>query len=527
MASFDKGAAGDSTGINKMSADQRKQLVYELSKDSSVALKNVLQDWPCDEIREILCAESENGLKYTGLTKDEIINKLFKTLSKKNTGDPEVEERDSSPKRQSKDSDPLQDVTPSAKTKGNGTIRCKNLACQAKLRRGNTFCRRCSCCVCHKYDDNKDPSLWLTCNSDSSLDDESCGLSCHLNCAFKSENSGMKEDNISNDVDGYYLCVSCGKRNCLLECLKKQLLVAKEERRTDVLCLRLLSAQKLLKGTKKYSVILNNVEKASKYLETELGGPLTGPPSNMSRGIVNKLVCVNKVKVECASALKEIDRQLLSSKMQSSWKMRFENVFANSVTLVIGAEESSSRDTTIHYTVWHRKSSEKDYPRDWTCELFSPDTRYEVFGLTPATDYCFKVVCFSGAKELSVDESTVSTLNLEDEVMSNILLGFKSGITDCNNLSPPPPLDIASCSSFSFEQGVKLIRQLECSGQVTSEFRRKFLTWYSLRATAKEKYVVQTFIETFGEDTKALAEQLIDTFSDCITRKRPAVDSGI
>lgn len=105
-------------GRSKMSINQKRQLVYQLSKGSDRAFKKALQEWTCDEIREILCAESEKVRKYTGLTKDEIINKLFKTVSKKNTGDREVEEINSSPKRQRKDLDPLHDVTLSAKTKG-------------------------------------------------------------------------------------------------------------------------------------------------------------------------------------------------------------------------------------------------------------------------------------------------------------------------------------------------------------------------------------------------------------------------
>lgn len=272
--------------------------------------------------------------------------------------------------------------------------------------------------------------------------------------------------------------------------------------------------------------------------------------------------------------------------------IRFEDVSASSVTLVIGAEESSSSGTNNHYSIWHRKVSEKDYATDSTCELFSPNTRFVVSGLTSATEYYFKVVCFSGAKELSVDESKVSTQTPEEVVTTAVLLGWLSRFTNYNNLSPPPPSlqtefnsegkrvntitgsdviqmkknnsceekqlvqvqenlsiphrfrldelndrqdrpenankmeDVASCN-FGLEHCVKLIRQLECSGYVKSEFRQRFLTWYSLRATGHEKYVVKTFVDTFKDDTSALAEQLIDTFSDCISRKRPAIGGGI
>ncbi|XP_010490465.2 PREDICTED: VIN3-like protein 3 [Camelina sativa] len=532
-SSHDKGAAGDSMGTNNMSNfGQRRQRVYELSKISEITFKEALHEWSCDKIREMLRAESVKVRKYTGLTKDQIINRLYKTVSKKNTREREVEERNPSPKRQRKDPEPSHDVTPSAQAKGKGTIRCKNLACQAKLKKVDPFCKRCSCCICHKYDTNKDPSYWLTCTSDPSFDDKACGLSCHLECAFKSDKSGILEYKETSDVDGCFICVSCGTPSSILECVKKQLVIAKEERRIGVLYIRLLLAKKLLKGTKKYKAISEDVEKAVEELKTEFrSDPLTDDdPSYMSRGLVNRLRCAMTVKQYCFSALKAL--------IDGSFNIRFVDVLASSVTLVIGAaEESSSRGTTdVHYSVWHRKVTEQHYPEYSTCKLFSPNTRFVVSGLTPATDYCFKVVSSRGAKELSVSQSNVSTKTVpEDEAAgaAEALLTLSSSSTNCNNFSTPQPSlnadkveDVAGCISFGFEKCVKLIRQLECSGQVTTEFRQKFLTWYSVCATAKDKYVVKIFLLTFKEDTEALAEQLIDTFSDCISRKRHAVDGG-
>jgi len=103
-------------GSSKMSFDQRRQLVLKLSKESEREFKEVLKDWSCNEIRELLRAESKKDIKYTGLTKDEIITRLFNIVSKKNTRDHEVEEIIPSPKRQKRDL-----VTPLAKAKGNET----------------------------------------------------------------------------------------------------------------------------------------------------------------------------------------------------------------------------------------------------------------------------------------------------------------------------------------------------------------------------------------------------------------------
>ncbi|CDY29247.1 BnaA06g25100D [Brassica napus] len=395
-----------------MSVDEKRKLVHELSKDSDLAFE-ALQVWTHEEIRQVLCAELGKERKYKNLTKAQLINSLLRTRDSSTTTTTKTTKRNS--KRQRKNATPTRYVSAESVNKAKGGIYCKNLACQAVLRQEDLFCQRCSCCVCHKYDDNKDPSLWLTCGSDPPFPGESCGLSCHLDCAFKNEKSGLKP---SSDVDGCFYCVSCGKTNSLLECWKKQLLIAKETRSVDVLCNRLVLAQKLLKGTEKYRKLSETVEEAVKSLETELcGGPLTDLPSAMCRGNVNRLGSAPKVKDLCSSALKSL------------------------------------QDT--------------------------PD----------------------------VDETKVSTRTLqeeEEETVSEKVVNGKSS-TSCG---------------FGLEDCVKIMRQLECSGYVDKSFRQEFLTWYSLRASAQEMNVVKTFIDAFGDDSVALAEQLVDTFSDCISRKR-------
>lgn len=87
---------------------------------------------------------------------------------------------------------------------------CKNSACRAVLSIDDAFCRRCSCCICHQFDDNKDPSLWLVCESESGQGD-SCGLSCHIECAFQQEKLGVVNLGQYMHLDGSYCCASCGK----------------------------------------------------------------------------------------------------------------------------------------------------------------------------------------------------------------------------------------------------------------------------------------------------------------------------
>lgn len=92
---------------------------------------------------------------------------------------------------------------------------CKNSACRAVLSIDDTFCKRCSCCICHLFDDNKDPSLWLVCSSDSGPRD-SCGLSCHIECALQREKVGVVDLGQLMKLDGSYCCASCGKVSGIL-----------------------------------------------------------------------------------------------------------------------------------------------------------------------------------------------------------------------------------------------------------------------------------------------------------------------
>ncbi|VVB08824.1 unnamed protein product [Arabis nemorensis] len=681
------GAGGDSSKCSEMSVDEKRQLVYELSKQSHLA-SEVLQAWSRQEILQILCAEMGKERKYTGLTKVKIIETLLKIVTEKNSGEYEGKKRDSdclpiqrNSKRQRKVDNPTRYVIPtslnasgscnSVNTKGEeNTIYCNNLACRAILRQEDSFCRRCSCCICRKYDDNKDPSLWLTCSSDPPFEGDSCGFSCHLECAFKTEKSGLTKDKQSEGCCFY--CVSCGKPNSLLECWKKQLTIAKETRRVDVLCYRLFLVQKLLKGSTKYRNLCEAVDEAIKSLEADVG-PLTGLPMKMGRGIVNRLQSGPDVQKLCSSALESLETLETTphevtalpsprgSKMHNdcsyglsneisadtattvSTKIRFEDVNVTSLTVILASNEVASPANIVHYSIWHRKVSEKDYPEKSTCTLFTPNTRFVVSGLAPASEYCFKVVSFSGTRELGVDEINVMTRSPEEGAnCSSVVERSESPLTNCSTLSSNPssveaesnngyivpqnlsqnekkdspstdenaairtkrttesdiaqieknveqivildeeeeeaipdkngetPVLVTTTNLVSnrnnsdaslpitpfrsdqtnnrqvrngksvkengnngdhsanggaesgLEHCVKIIRQLECSGHIEKDFRQKFLTWYSLRATSQEIRVVKIYIDTFIDDPVALAEQLVDTFDDRVSIKRSA-----
>ncbi|CAF2068884.1 unnamed protein product, partial [Brassica oleracea] len=472
------GAAGDSSKCSQMSVDEKRQLVYDLSKQSQLATE-VLQAWSRQEILQILCAEMGKERKYTGLTKVKIIEALLKLVSEKNSGDydennkKKKKNRDSdclpvqrNTKRQRKVDEPSRYVAPTSNNNSSGScnnaIYCNNLACRAILREGDSFCRRCSCCICRKYDDNKDPSLWLTCSSDPPFEGDSCGFSCHLECAFKSEKSGLKE---SEGGCCCFYCVSCGKPNSLLECWKKQLTIARETRRVDVLCYRLLLVQKLTKGSSKYRNLCEVVDEAVKSLEADVG-PLTGLPLKMGRGIVNRLQSGPDVQKLCSSALESLETphevaalpSPSSSKMQHdcsyglcnevsadtattvSTKIRFEDVNATSLTVILASNEVTSPSNIVHYSIWHRMVTEKEYQEKSTCTLFTPNARFVVSGLAPASEYCFKVVSYSGTRELGVDEISVLTRNEEER--------SESPLTNCSTLSSNPSVEAESNNAY-------------------------------------------------------------------------------
>ena len=86
------------------------------------------------------------------------------------------------------------------------------------------------------------------------------------------------------------------------------------------------------------------------------------------------------------------------------------------------------------------------------------------------------------------------------------------------------PLQISNrlgCLDENFEYCVKVIRWLECEGHIQQEFRLKLLTWFSLRSSEQERRVVNTFIQTLIDDPSSLAAQLVDSFSDMVSSKRP------
>lgn len=216
----------DPLKCSKLSMEQKRELIYEVSKWSDYAAE-MLHAWSRQEILQILCVELGKERKYTGMTKSKMIEQLMRIVCEKKSQESAnasevqtlTETSERTPKRQKKSDLPNcpSIATTSAADPGSGNaVCCKNSACKAQLSRHDVFCKRCSCCICQQYDDNKDPSLWLICNSDPPFYSRPCGMSCHLECALRHDNSGIAKDRKDKELDGSFSCVSCGKVNDLL-----------------------------------------------------------------------------------------------------------------------------------------------------------------------------------------------------------------------------------------------------------------------------------------------------------------------
>ncbi|KAI4347151.1 hypothetical protein L6164_007992 [Bauhinia variegata] len=580
---------------------------------------------------------------------------------------------------------------------------CKNSACRAVLSIDDTFCRRCSCCICHLFDDNKDPSLWLVCTSESAQG-ESCGLSCHIECALQHEKVGVVDHGQLMQLDGSYCCASCGKVSGILGCWKKQLNIAKDARRVDIFCYRIYLSYRLLDGTSRFKELHEIVENAKAKLETEVG-PVNGVSSKMARGIVSRLSIAGDVQKLCSLAIEKADEWLATisnvdpdsgeGSLPAACKFFFEEVSSSSVIIILVEMPNASSEDIKGYKLWYYKSREESHTKDPVCVFPRSQRRILISNLQPCTEYTFRIISYTDSGDLGHSEAKCFTKSIEiinKNPSSLVTLNHKKenhqtggsssgsktehnpGIGDCgfkvrdlgkilrlawaqeqicvdgfcradvknccegskmvkpetqeerlptvsrldlNVVSVPdlneeltPPFEssrdedngctlqqaveadddaashdveknglarshgsgdsqawshgptrevlaVDSCGDVNrkraastneemhdcdstlindsplhlsdgicsldenFEYCVKVIRWLECEGHIKQEFRLKLLTWFSLRSTEQERRVVNTFIQTLIDDPSSLAGQLIDSFSDIISNKKP------
>lgn len=108
-----------------------------------------------------------------------------------------------------------------------------------------------------------------------------------------------------------------------VRCWKKQLTIAKDARRVDVLCYRIYLSYRLLDGTSRFKELHNIVQEAKAKLEMEVG-PVDGVSSKMARGIVSRLPIASDVQKLCIQAIQKADEWLANVNPESrGWNYFF------------------------------------------------------------------------------------------------------------------------------------------------------------------------------------------------------------
>ncbi|KAJ8773307.1 hypothetical protein K2173_028484 [Erythroxylum novogranatense] len=599
----------DPARCSRLSLGEKMQLVQEIAHGSKHG-PEVLSSFTRRELLEMICAETGKERKYSGYSKIQMIGHLLMLVSQKSkrihtvsvTALCPTRPKTGMKRRRQKEthlqlSTDLNPISPENENEGNDKRLCQNVACRATVSPNDDFCKRCTCCICHYYDDNKDPSLWLTCSSDAP-GEYSCGLTCHLICALKDERTGIMKIGSCSKLDGSFYCISCGKINDLMRSWRKQLVVAKEARRVDALCLRVLLGHRILTGTEQYKEMQERLDTALQMLKDELG-PLDLVCAKMARGIVNRLSCGAEVQNLCVGALEAFDSMSSDNhpdfgkkKKPASCRIRFEESTPTSVIVTLECVYDLFEDL-IGCTIWHRKSGKKDYPAQPTLVLLKPEKRFQITDLIPSTEYFCKILFFSKRATLAVCEakwitpsSSVSLATESDDMSkgngvvaevhsrvksakhSNIKLPVQEHSTQlksvkrisknknegvclhrplveavslisCGSLSPPTPCksngmpEVAGVTckrqleESSYEYSVRVVKWLEHEGHIGEDFRVKFLTWFSLKATMQERRAVNVFVDILIDDPPSLAEQLIDTFNEVICcEQKPVPQHG-
>ncbi|KAM0026251.1 putative chromatin regulator PHD family [Helianthus debilis subsp. tardiflorus] len=354
---------------------------------------------------------------------------------------------------------------------------CRNAACKAVFYDVDRFCKRCSCYICHSFDNNKDPSLWLECASGS------CGSTCHIECALHRRKVGAVDRGRGMRLDGSYRCPSCGSISGILEYWKKQLTVAKECRRVDMLCYRIYLSFRILNGILMFQDLQKFVIEAKQILETEVG-PLGEVCAKLARFTVSKLSVAGEVQALCNAALQKADE------------------FSATRSSALGGKEPNS--------ILKAWDSGKLPQLTWV------DVE-EQGGLDNISGPELSGLGHMVKRNTSKADGSPSTSN---GLHTNIFIVPDVDDEAAPNDIPRDDADHRGNVDQNYEYCV-VFRKLEREGHITKEFRRKLFTWFTLSSTEHERRMVNVFIRTLGDDPQSLGEQLVDSFGDIVNKKRP------
>ncbi|KAL2498878.1 VIN3-like protein 1 [Abeliophyllum distichum] len=250
----------------------------------------------------------------------------------------------------------------------------------------------------------------------------SCGLSCHIECALQCGKVGVVNLGQLMQLDGSYCCASCGKVSGILGYWKKQLTVAKEARRVDILCYRIFLSHRLLDGTSRFKELHELTKEAKAKLETEVG-PLNGVSSKMGRGIVSRLSVAGDVQTICSLAIEKAD-ELLASKssatlnciedsLPAACKFLFEEVTSSSVVVILIELSTASSNDIKGYKLWYCKTREETHGKEPVCVFPRSQRRIWISNLQPCTEYSFRIISYTEAGDFGHSEARCFTKSVE------------------------------------------------------------------------------------------------------------------
>ncbi|KAD6795104.1 hypothetical protein E3N88_06000 [Mikania micrantha] len=434
-------------------------------------------------------------------------------------------------------------------TKFSDTWICKNSACRAVLSVADTFCKRCSCCICHLFDDNKDPSLWLECTSDSS-NGESCGLSCHIECALQHRKVGVVNLGELMQLDGSYCCASC--EGSLPAACK---FIFEEVTATSVVLVLIELSTALSNDIIGFKLWYSKTTEP-----THTKDPVRTFPRSQRRILISNLQPCTEYMFRVVSYTETGD---LGHSEAKCFTGSVEIIYKNPNSVMVPHNEGTSGTKDVESDSGFRvRELGKILRLAWAQE------RGYLDGISGADLSGFsKVIKPETPKSdelgpdlngLDLNVATVPDLNEEIAVPIDSFRDENTGEPDNGSgesenwahhrsngeVSRKRPAstneETHDCDSTlingsplgdrkrgpggldeNFEYCVKIIRWLECQGYIKQEFRLKLLTWFSLRSTEQERRVVNTFIQTLIDDPCSLAGQLVHSFADIINTKRP------
>ncbi|KAL6977768.1 hypothetical protein U1Q18_026555 [Sarracenia purpurea var. burkii] len=145
--------------------------------------------------------------------------------------------------------------------------------------------------------------------------------------------------------------------------------------------------------------------------------------------------------------------------------IQFSDVCPSSVIVILGSKDPRLGNVE-GFTLWHHKAEDMDYPAEPTCTLFTPNTRFLLSGLSPATEYVVKVVCFNSLRNLGkceVQFRTCKSDDFPDHKNLEVAERSESPATNSSSLSNPSSVEdesnnnLALCSTENENMNTEII----------------------------------------------------------------------